>query len=146
MADRPQWLNDWGKPIPAQWGDLHALHGRAIRAGAMDYPKLRAAGLTEYQAATLLDMARQSRFVGTAPVAPEAAPAIDSAAHYLQEHRYIYDDERDVYVTFLSCVKKPLVMPGDKHRSIVQAYSNWDGSPATLNEIARTFAFNRFDD
>lgn len=50
---------------------------------------------------------------------------------------YWYDDKRDIYVVHLKSRKKPFIIPGDKWRAIKDAYSNWDGQPATVNEIAR---------
>lgn len=50
---------------------------------------------------------------------------------------YWYDDKRDIYVVHLKSRKKPFVIPGEKWRTIREAYSNWDGQPASVNEIAR---------
>lgn len=55
----------------------------------------------------------------------------------LHSQSYVYNSETDTYVTFLPDIPKPLVLPGSTHREIVRAYSNYDGSPATINEIAR---------
>lgn len=56
---------------------------------------------------------------------------------------YIYNKETDTYVTFLPDLPKPLVLPGDVHREIVRSYSNFDGSPASVNEIARSVKMPR---
>lgn len=62
---------------------------------------------------------------------------------WLWEKDYIYNADTDAYVTFTKSTGKPLVMPGHKHRAILKAYSNWDGSPATINQICRDFGIPR---
>lgn len=62
---------------------------------------------------------------------------------FLSSRRYWYDDKRDVYTTVLPGIPQPFEIPGAIHRDIIQAYSNWDGSPASINQIARTFGFPR---
>jgi len=58
-------------------------------------------------------------------------------ARLLHDKNYVYNVETDTCITFLPDIPKPLVLPGETHREIVRAYSNYDGSPATVNEIAR---------
>lgn len=53
------------------------------------------------------------------------------------DRSYWYDDKRDIYVVHLKSRKKPFIIPGEKWRVIKDAYSNWDGSPSSVNEIAR---------
>ena len=53
------------------------------------------------------------------------------------DRAYWYDTERDIYVVHLKSRKKPFVIPGEKWRIIKESYSNWDGSPASVNEVAR---------
>lgn len=86
---------------------------------------------------------------GTLP--PADLPAVDDGeedaegvpvptpdpSHLLHSHNYVYNAETDTYITFLPDIPKPLVLSGETHREIVRAYSNYDGSPATVNEIAR---------
>jgi hypothetical protein len=62
---------------------------------------------------------------------------------FLLDKNYIYNEEADTYITFLSGVPKPLVLPGVTHRELVRAYSNFDGTPASVNELARTFKLPR---
>ncbi len=57
--------------------------------------------------------------------------------------RYTYDPDADVYVTFLRSIKRALPVPGATHRDMKRAYSDWDGAPQTINEIARRFHVSR---
>lgn len=59
------------------------------------------------------------------------------------EQSYWYDESRDLYVVHLKSRKKPFVIPGSKWRLIKEAYSNWDGEPASVNEIARKHGLAR---
>ena len=56
---------------------------------------------------------------------------------------YWYDDKRDIYVVHLKSRRKPFVIPGEKWRMIREAYSNWDGDPTSVNEIARKQGLSR---
>lgn len=62
---------------------------------------------------------------------------------WIQNEKYVYNGQSDTYVTVLKCRPKPLVMSGTKFRSMKKAYSDWDGNPATINEICRRFAVPR---
>lgn len=66
-------------------------------------------------------------------------------AHELLCHdNYVYNPDSDTYITFTRVTApKPMVMSGDKHRALVRAYSNWDGKPATINQICREFQIPR---
>lgn len=70
-------------------------------------------------------------------------PSNTEAAQYLHNKSYVYNDTDDTYVTFIPGLPKPLVLPGEVHREIVRAYSNFDGNPATVNELARTVRLPR---
>lgn len=56
---------------------------------------------------------------------------------------YWYDENRDVYVVHIPSKKRPFALNGPFWRSIREAYSNWDDSAASVNEIARKFALPR---
>lgn len=65
-------------------------------------------------------------------------------ADYLVDKAYFYNEETDVYVTFLRSVGgNPIKVAGDTHRAMREAYSNMVGGGATINEIARDFQFPR---
>ena len=73
------------------------------------------------------------------------SPKPSEVAIEWQEHDkpYWHDLERDVYVVHLPSRKSPLVIAGDKWAAIRQAYSNWSGSPASVNELSRKFGMAR---
>lgn len=56
---------------------------------------------------------------------------------------YVYNEAEDKYIVYLRTASKHIVVPGERHRSMLRAYSNWDGNPATINEICRNFEFPR---
>lgn len=62
---------------------------------------------------------------------------------WIQRDRYVYNGQTDSYITMLKCRPKPLVINGTKFRAMKKAYSDWDGSPSTINEICRRFAIPR---
>lgn len=63
---------------------------------------------------------------------------------YVVDKPYFYNQETDVYVTFLRSVGgNPIKVAGDTHRAMREAYSNMVGGGATINEIARDFQFPR---
>lgn len=57
------------------------------------------------------------------------------------DKRYVYNEDNGTYVVFFKNKPKPVVIPEQKHKAIVQAYSNWDGEDSTINEITRKFSF-----
>lgn len=65
------------------------------------------------------------------------------ARQWVHSNRYFYTKETDTYVTFLSRSQQPLVVPGDVHRAMKRAYSNWDGDPQSINQICREFSIPR---
>ncbi|QDP54516.1 MAG: hypothetical protein Unbinned2514contig1000_8 [Prokaryotic dsDNA virus sp.] len=80
------------------------------------------------------------------PTVPEPMeiPDVDEAsADWVHDQRYFYVKETDKYVTFLSRSNQPLVVPGETHRAMKQAYSNWDGDPASVNRICRDYSIPR---
>jgi len=65
------------------------------------------------------------------------------AKQRIEKPLYVYSEETDTYVTNVPGVPKPIRFPGSVHRALIAAYSNFDGAPATINEIAREFAMDR---
>jgi len=57
-----------------------------------------------------------------------------------QNDRYTYNKESDQYVVFLKSAGRNVVIPGQRHREMLEAYSNWNGSSLTINEICRSFS------
>ena len=72
----------------------------------------------------------------------EREPDVEKS-EWLYDKKYYYNEDTDSYITFISSSPKPVVTPGHIHRAMKRAYSNWDGNPATINEIARQFSFPR---
>ncbi len=56
---------------------------------------------------------------------------------------YVYQEDLDSYVFFLSGYNKPITLSGDKIRSLKRRYSNWDGNPDSINQICRAFQLPR---
>jgi len=54
---------------------------------------------------------------------------------------YIYLEDKEQYLVFLSSRSKPLTIPEELHQDILSAYSNWDGSEETIDEITQRFPF-----
>lgn len=53
------------------------------------------------------------------------------------EENYIYHKETDKYFFFTRFFQKPLVLSGTCVRNMKEDYSQWDDSPASINEICR---------
>lgn len=69
-------------------------------------------------------------------------PDIESGSLQIKPN-YVYNQETDTYITYLPGVPKPIVLSGSQHREIVQSYSKFSGSNATINDIARTVEMPR---
>jgi hypothetical protein len=65
------------------------------------------------------------------------------ASQFFLDSDYFYNKADDSYVTWIPGLPKPLNLPGEVHREIVRAYSNYDDQPASINQIARTVGFPR---
>lgn len=66
-----------------------------------------------------------------------------SVDNWEHSQTYWFDKDRDLYVVHLPSRKRPLAIPAVKWRSIKEAYSNWDGAPASVNEISRKQGLSR---
>lgn len=90
---------------------------------------------------------------GPEPAAPieEDVQKMDTSAPYVDESadgwvygkNYTYNSSTDTYVLILKSRTQPMVLSGDKMRSMKRAYSNWDNQEATVNEVCRRFAVPR---
>src|SRR3990167_278990 len=92
-------------------------------------------GLTDWKAKTLVAVVKER---GPSPEVIEAA-----APAWFAEANYVYNQEKDQYVTFVPGLTKPVVTSGDTHRAMKRAYSDWDGQPATINAMCREFKIPR---
>ncbi len=54
---------------------------------------------------------------------------------------YTYNKDNDKYVLFLKSAGKQIVVPGEQHRAMFRAYSNWDGKSQSVNELCKNNAF-----
>jgi len=130
------------------WLDRYAKeYGEKIRTGRRSTERIaKMTGLSMEHARALASYVRR----GEVPKTPLSDPdeKVSQAPNqgpeqFLLNKAYIYNDQDDTYITFLPGVPKPLVLPGAVHREIVRAYSNYDGNPATVNEIARSVKLPR---
>ena len=112
-----------------EWRSVHSRYGERFN---MDYDEIVAWG-------------KWVRGLRAAPKKEEQPADEDGADNtsYISDTRYWYDSERDVYVTFIPGVPQPLEVPGEVHRDMLKAYSNFDGNPSTINEICREFKMPR---
>lgn len=56
---------------------------------------------------------------------------------------YTYNKDTDSYIVFLKKINKNIVMRGEVHRAIVEAYSNYLGKPSTISDLCRTHSIPR---
>lgn len=64
-------------------------------------------------------------------------------SQYEHDKNYWYDPTRGVYVLHLPSKKRPFVLKRTTWESMKEAYSNWDGEPASVNELCRKFSMAR---
>ena len=62
---------------------------------------------------------------------------------YAHESPYWYDPDRKVYVIWLPHLTKPLALPAHMWSGIKAAYSQWNGNPSSVEELARKFGLTR---
>lgn len=140
MSTTPKWLSDAYK----EWGS------RILSEDLGDWALSRLAGWTRHKARQVIAYTKQQGL--TSQPAPEIEedgeeedikPTEEHKSEWLWNDNYVYNADTDTYVTFTKSTGKPMVMPGHKHRAIIEAYSNWDGRPATINMICRQFSIPR---
>ena len=116
---------------------LSDVSGRHCTAGVMGVVFKRL-GLSPAGAAEL-ELQRQSKQETTPDIVEEPI----EETKWVHDTRYFYARESDTYITWLSRSNQPLRVPGETHRSMKAAYSNWDGDPASVNRICRDFSIPR---
>jgi hypothetical protein len=79
-----------------------------------------------------------------------AAPAVEDAKdpHFWEENietleKPYFNTENKQYVVFLNAIGRNMVVSEEKHRSILQMYSNWDGDERTIGQICRNVQWPR---
>ena len=133
----PQMVKDSVQEYHNQYPDLSA---RKIAAQV---------GLHHKTVSRILKQAELASVVKGVEVEEPVQLVLDETANdtpsgsWVEGKSYVYNGTSDSYVTVLRCRPKPLVMTGTKFRAMKKAYSNWDGSPSTINEICRRFAVPR---
>lgn len=70
-------------------------------------------------------------------------PIEDTTDQYIHDKPYYFNEKEDEYIIQLLSKPKPMILSGVLWRSIVNAYSNWDGAPLTINQMCRKFAMSR---
>ena len=80
---------------------------------------------------------------GEVTVAPQPVELKKDTIDYGHGTGYYFDDVKDLYIVHIQSKKLPMTIPGDMWRSLRLAYSNWDGSPASVNELTRKFGLAR---
>lgn len=120
---------DWFEDVKRQWGEYAKEPNTTIRGLA------KKSGLTRHKAYILYYHMRENQ--------PTENIKNTSQNTLLHTHEYYYNDATDTYVTFISHVPKPIILPGHVHRAMKRAYSNWDGQSSSINEICRRFEIPR---
>lgn len=107
-----------------QWKAIYNKHNKWLKATDVEHAKKICKWLIEHN--------------WKPPV--QAEPNEES---FLHSKSYWYDSEREVYVLHLPSHKRPFVLRATVWAQMKEAYSNWDGAPASVNEMARKFAMSR---
>lgn len=79
----------------------------------------------------------------TEDLSEETLDNLDATDELLHNKDYYYNEDKDEYIVHLLSKPKPLILHGTLWRSIVSAYSNWDGQPNTINQMCRKFSMSR---
>mgnify|MGYP003109483641 CR=1 FL=1 len=104
-------------------------NGRAIRAGE----KKVAPGTPEHM-----------RPKGRVKSIPNPTPHEDADGNdWLTGSPYVYQEDTDMYYTFLRAAGDTIQVPGATHRQMKDAYSNMVSKGATINEVCREFGMPR---
>lgn len=124
-----KWAVLWGKRTDAAFRSRHWDRVQAV----LPCTKAEAKDFAEW-------------FLAQSPrTVPEPEPDPGSSQESSFEHRdaYWYDAKREVYVLFLPHLNKPLALPARIWADIKSSYSQWDGSPATVEQVARKCGLTR---
>ena len=144
----------WEKTLAEKWGPIlegsikHRKWGRIVEkyGDEMGMPEDEVIQFCKW----LRDSWKQSKKSGadtnqklpkvTPPQPDDQFPEAQWKDH---DKPYWYDKSRDLYVVHLPSRKHPIAISGDKWGAIRDAYSNWSGSPSSVNEVARKFGMAR---
>jgi len=126
--------------MPEKWLVEAALKWKPeILSGMGTWALSRRSGLTRHKCGQIIG------FVTENPdFEADAADADNSGDDLLSDRVAWHMEDTDEYVTILQVTGgRAVVIPGYKHRAMIAAYSNWDGHPATVDQISREFGFPR---
>ena len=123
------------------WKRLESVHGSKIELSAEDLKSWGRWLLARQEVGHLLELA--PLFTEESPNIEEPKKEEVTSQQYISNKRIWYNEERDTYTTYLPGVPHAIELPGETHRDLVRAYSNFDGQPSSTNELARTFQLPR---
>lgn len=136
------------------WEEYAEMYSEKIRSRKARMANARIATMTGLPLTHAMALAAFCR-KGTVPsqdlddprgVSASESPADVSekeASQLFLDADYVYNKDDDSYVTWVPGIPRPINLPGEVHRNIVRAYSNYDDQPATINQIARTVGMPR---
>jgi len=125
-----------------EWADLQRVHGDKFAFPPEDLKDWGRWLLAREEVGYLIEL--EPLFGKEAPKVKNLERDIKKdSKKYISDKRIWYDGERDVYTTYLPGVPHAIELPGEVHRDLVRAYSNFAGRPASVNELARTFQLPR---
>ena len=82
---------------------------------------------------------------GIEPNEQEVETSLDNIANknILKFGDYTYNQLTDKYIVPLTTYGRDFVCPGDQHRAMLTAYSNWKGSEQSIQEIGRVYKMRK---
>ena len=82
---------------------------------------------------------------GIEPNEQEVESSLDQIANnnILKFGDYTYNQLTDKYIVPLTTYGRDYVCPGDQHRAMLTAYSNWKGSEQSIQEIGRVYKMRK---
>ena len=135
------------KPINEKWKSLRGSHGDRLlkQLKSRDWRRLHRRYGEEFGFSYEELVAWGKWIVSQEGAADEqqAEETEEDLGSFLSDKRVWYDPDADSYTTFIPGETHALEVPGSVHRELCRAYSNYDGHPSTINELARTFKLPR---
>lgn len=103
-------------------------------------------GTSEYYARQIIDHIKKTE-VSILSEEERAKEPIDADEwiapnKWVYDKNFVYNNDDEVFI-FMTREFGNLVRPKTWVKSLVQAYSDWDGKPATINEVCRRFGITR---
>lgn len=89
-----------------------------------------------------IDNSAEAKVLGKFLIDCNFSPVVHES-EYEHDKNYWFDPSRNVYVLHLPSKKRPFVLKKTTWESMKEAYSNWDGEPASVNELCRKFSMAR---